>query len=481
MAQTVLDPAASRAPGGDDWNADTARALVADMYARHAAGDNISCHLAAVAAADYFRLVRIVVPQQSLWTVNPYKRCDFRCRYCSVYAQGAATPVLTGAAMRRQLRRELAIVPRDQHFALSSMCDAYVPPEAQHGVARIAIEELLADDRCVHVVTKGTLVRRDVDLIRRARCGKVEVSMCTLDAGLAAELEPGAPPPAERLALARELADAGVDVGISLAPWIPEVTDVDALLAAVGDDRRITIAPLKCNANGGAVRLAGRRWTQEDVNRRYVEERARFVGHPTLRWEAAWRFGDHYREVYRPMEFVHTDDQLRSPETPPDRTARLLGWLARHRVWTRAARGLAVAERVSGGRLRLGRQRRLLLTTRGRRTGRARTVLLWYVETPSGWAVVAANGGADRHPLWWRNLRAHPEGVVRIGADTASIRARAAYKHELTGLWEALHATNPLYRRFVDLTARGLPVVVLERVTACGSVTASSSSARISS
>ncbi|MCW5892851.1 MAG: nitroreductase family deazaflavin-dependent oxidoreductase [bacterium] len=467
MAQTILDAAAAAAEG-DDWDQATARALVAALHARHAEGDSYACHLAAVALAAYCKLVRIIVPQQTLWTVNPYRRCDFRCGYCSVFAQGAAAPVLLGEPLRRQLRRELALVPRDHHLALSSMCDAYVPAEARHGVARIAIEELLADDRCVHVVTKGTVVRRDVDLLRRARCAKVEVSMCTLDPVHAARLEPGAAPPAERLALARELADAGLDVGISLAPWIPGITDVAAVVRAVGPARRVTISPLKCNAGGGRMWFAGRPWLQEDVNRRYVAERERFHGHAMLRWEAPWRFGDHYRDVYRPMEFVLDGDQLRSPEPPPDRVTRTFAWLARRRVWTHAARGLAAADRATGGRLRVGRQPHLLLTTYGRRSGRSRTVLLWYVEVPGGWAVVAANGGADRHPHWWRNLCARPEAMVRVGRKRASIRARAAYKHELRPLWTALHAANPLYRRFLALTARGLPVVVLERVTGCG-------------
>jgi hypothetical protein len=71
--------------------------------------------------------------------------------------------------------------------------------------------------------------------------------------------------------------------------------------------------------------------------------------------------------------------------------------------------------------------------------------------------------------------------LAAVAREKASIRARAAYKHERHAIWTLLHATNPPYRRFVDLTARGRPLVVRERVTACEPATASSSSARISS
>jgi DNA repair photolyase len=300
---------------------EVARALMARLYREHEAGNRMGCHATAIEVTRYLRLIRIIVPQHRLWTVNPYRRCDFRCTYCSVYARGSAVPVLTGEALRRRLRLELGVVPPDHHVALSSMCDAYVPAEAQLGVARLAIEELLAAGHCVHVVTKGVTVLRDADLLRRARCGKVEVSLCTLDDEIAAELEPGAPSPAERLALVRALAGAGVDVGIMVAPWIPGVTDMGAILAAAGSERRITISPLKCNAPGAQIELAGRTHRQQVVDRRYREERDRFRGVASLRWEAPWQIGEHYGPRYLPLTFEEVGI-IQSPAPPPDRAER---------------------------------------------------------------------------------------------------------------------------------------------------------------
>jgi deazaflavin-dependent oxidoreductase (nitroreductase family) len=447
------------------WDVEVVRALLARLYAQHEHGDAIECHATVTALNEHLHLVRLIVPQHQLWTINPYRRCDFRCTYCSVYAQGAASPVLTGAALRHRLRQELEIVPPDHHTALSSMCDAYVSGEAELGVARVAIEELLGAGRCVHVVTKGTTVLRDADLIRRARCGKVEVSLSTLDERCAATLEPGAPTPRARLELVRALAAAGVDVGIMVAPWIPDVTDVGGIEAAAGSGRRITISPLKCNAAGAQLTLAGRTYTQQVVNRRYREERERFRDHRFLLWEAPWRFDDHYSSRYLPLTFEEADGIVRSPEPVPDRTQRMLRLLATHGGWKRLGRIHASVYRASRGRAggTLKGVTYLLLTTRGRRSGRPRVVALPYVEDGARWVVVAANGGADCHPAWLLNLRAGQDAVLQIGGTRVAVTASEASGQERFRLWATLQAAHRLARRFGQMTPRALPVVVLRR------------------
>jgi F420H(2)-dependent quinone reductase len=444
---------------------EVARALMARLYREHESGDWIRCHATALEVTEHLRLVRIIVPQHSLWTVNPYLRCDFRCTYCSVYAQGAAAPVLTGEALRHRLRLELDVIPPEHHVALSSMCDAYVPAEAHLGVTRIVIEELIAAGRCVHVVTKGITVLRDADLLRRARCGRVEVSLCTLDEELAAMLEPGAPMPSARLALVQVLADAGVDVGINVAPWIPGVTDVGAIRAATGRDRRITISPLKCNVPGAKIRLAGRLHRQEVVNRRYREERDRFRGVASLRWEAPWQIGEHYRSRYLPLTFEEVDGIVQSPEPPPARAERVLALIASYRIWQRIAPLHGALYRCTGGRIghRVGPATLLLLTTRGRRSGRPRTVPLVYVEDGARWIVAGSNGGADRDPGWLFNLRADPNATVQVRGTRIAVQAHEQSPRQVMRLWPLLSAANPLNAHFERMTARHLPVVALEQ------------------
>ncbi|MCC6764486.1 MAG: nitroreductase family deazaflavin-dependent oxidoreductase [Deltaproteobacteria bacterium] len=103
----------------------------------------------------------------------------------------------------------------------------------------------------------------------------------------------------------------------------------------------------------------------------------------------------------------------------------------------------------------------LLLTTTGRRSGTQRTVALTYVPDGEDFVVVASNGGADRHPAWWLNLKARPEAVVQVGANRVPIVAHAADPDERRRLWPILTASNPFYTRYALLTARPIPVVVL--------------------
>jgi deazaflavin-dependent oxidoreductase (nitroreductase family) len=104
----------------------------------------------------------------------------------------------------------------------------------------------------------------------------------------------------------------------------------------------------------------------------------------------------------------------------------------------------------------------LLLTTTGRRSGEQRTVALTYVLDGDDYVVVASNGGADRDPAWWLNLQAQPEAVVQVGASRIPVVAHAADSEERRRLWPMLTASNPFYSRYELLTARPIPVVVLQ-------------------
>lgn len=103
----------------------------------------------------------------------------------------------------------------------------------------------------------------------------------------------------------------------------------------------------------------------------------------------------------------------------------------------------------------------LLLTTTGRKSGVARTVALTYVPDGQDFVVVASNGGANRDPAWWLNLRATPQATVQVGADLVPIVAHAADPDERARLWPTLTAANPFYTRYEQLTARAIPVVIL--------------------
>ena len=121
--------------------------------------------------------------------------------------------------------------------------------------------------------------------------------------------------------------------------------------------------------------------------------------------------------------------------------------------------------RISGGRIggSLAGIRVLLLTTRGRKSGLPRVMPLLYVEAEKSFVVVASNAGADRDPVWWKNLLACPEAAVQVGREQYAVRARRATPAEEAALWPRLVAAYAPYARYRERTRREIPVVILER------------------
>lgn len=108
----------------------------------------------------------------------------------------------------------------------------------------------------------------------------------------------------------------------------------------------------------------------------------------------------------------------------------------------------------------------LLLTTLGRRTGRARVIPLLYVEDAGRLVIVASNAGDDRHPAWWLNLQANPRARVQVRRERFEVIAREADAAERARLWPKLVAAYGYYDRYTRRTRREIPVVVLERAAA---------------
>ncbi|MEU4717090.1 nitroreductase family deazaflavin-dependent oxidoreductase [Micromonospora purpureochromogenes] len=106
----------------------------------------------------------------------------------------------------------------------------------------------------------------------------------------------------------------------------------------------------------------------------------------------------------------------------------------------------------------------LLLTTRGRRSGKLRRTALIYGRDGDDYLVVASQGGAPQHPAWYLNLLADPEAEVQVGAETFAVRARTAGPEEKPRMWRTMVDIWPAYDDYQTRTDREIPVVVLERV-----------------
>jgi deazaflavin-dependent oxidoreductase (nitroreductase family) len=103
----------------------------------------------------------------------------------------------------------------------------------------------------------------------------------------------------------------------------------------------------------------------------------------------------------------------------------------------------------------------LVLTTRGRRTGRERTVLLAYFPQGEHFVVVAANGGQPRHPAWYLNLRATPAARVEVGNRTLLVSAEELSASEAATFWPEVVRALPGYARYRRATSRTIPLVRL--------------------
>jgi deazaflavin-dependent oxidoreductase (nitroreductase family) len=119
---------------------------------------------------------------------------------------------------------------------------------------------------------------------------------------------------------------------------------------------------------------------------------------------------------------------------------------------------------LTGGRLggKWGKAGILLLTTRGRKTGKERTTPVLYLEDSGRYAVVATNDGAERHPSWYLNLATDGRAHVQMGGRSLEATARTASGAERAELWPRLVAVYRNYERDQARTERELPVVVLE-------------------
>ena len=103
------------------------------------------------------------------------------------------------------------------------------------------------------------------------------------------------------------------------------------------------------------------------------------------------------------------------------------------------------------------------LTTTGRQTGKARTVVLYAFETPDGALVITASrGGSARNPAWVHNLRAEPRATVKVGGEERSVVAYEAADTERDRLWALVTEAFPLYETYQRRTKRLIPLFVLE-------------------
>jgi DNA repair photolyase len=180
------------------------------------------------------------------WAINPYRGCEFACKYC--YARYTHEFMeMTDVDFERKifvkqhaadlLRQELRKVKRGEPIAIGTATDPYQPAERRYEITRAILEEFARHRGFeVGIVTKSNMIVRDVELLREVgRHNRLYVSLTitTANTELARILEPRAPRPDLRLEAVRQLNLAGVHAGINCAPVLPGITDAPKDLEAV--------------------------------------------------------------------------------------------------------------------------------------------------------------------------------------------------------------------------------------------------------
>jgi|SRR5450432_46560 len=181
------------------------------------------------------------------WAINPYRGCEFACKYCYARYTHEFMELRDPLAFEQKiyvkqqaawlLRQDLKRVRPDECIAIGTATDPYQPAERRYNVTRGILEEL-AQHRGLRlgIITKSDLILRDAELLRRICAHNslhVSLTVTTVNTDLARILEPRAPRPDLRLEAVRQLNLAGIPAGVNCAPLLPGITDTPADLSAL--------------------------------------------------------------------------------------------------------------------------------------------------------------------------------------------------------------------------------------------------------
>jgi DNA repair photolyase len=174
-------------------------------------------------------------------SINPYQGCEHGCIYCYARPTHAYLDLSPGLDFETKLfakpnaaallRAELARPGyKCEPIAFGTNTDPYQPIEREWRITRQLLELLAECEHPLTITTKGVLILRDLDLLAAMAAKNlvhVSISIALLDRELARKLDPRAPAPQRRLEMIKALADAGIPVGVNVAPVIPQLTDKD--------------------------------------------------------------------------------------------------------------------------------------------------------------------------------------------------------------------------------------------------------------
>ncbi|MFL6301731.1 MAG: SPL family radical SAM protein [Terriglobales bacterium] len=181
------------------------------------------------------------------WTINPYRGCEFACKYCYARYTHEFMEMHDGLEFERKiyvkqnagwlLRRDLKKVKRGQGLAIGTATDPYQPAERRFEMTRSILEELSHHAGLdISIISKSNMILRDMDLFKKIAEQNelsINITVTTTDVELARLLEPRAPRPDLRLDAVRKFNDAGLRAGVAIAPVLPGISDSPKSLDSV--------------------------------------------------------------------------------------------------------------------------------------------------------------------------------------------------------------------------------------------------------
>jgi DNA repair photolyase len=225
------------------------------------------------------------------YNMNLYRGCQHRCIYCDSRSECYQIEdfdgeVLVKANAIELLRQELARKRVKGPIGLGSMNDCYMPLEREINLTGQALKVIAEFGFPVHVMTKSTLVLRDLDTLAKiSECyATVSFTITTADDDLGKKLEPGSARVSERFEAMRVLADRGIQTGVSMMPVLPFITDSEENIAAI---------VRQTHEHGGAYIIPSFGMTMRDRQRAYYYARLDEL-FPDLRKKYERAFGDRY-------------------------------------------------------------------------------------------------------------------------------------------------------------------------------------------
>jgi len=166
------------------------------------------------------------------YSLQPYTGCSHACLYCYATSYIGRRPSKPKMDFLRNLALDLLKADPGMYISMSNSSDPYPPEEERLMLTREALKLIARRGFRVLIVTKGSLVARDTDILSSMRAA-VTMTITTLDPSLARVIEPGAPSPRDRVKALEKLSSAGVPIGLRLDPVIPYLNDDEYSISEV--------------------------------------------------------------------------------------------------------------------------------------------------------------------------------------------------------------------------------------------------------